>query len=153
MKKKLTIIDVLIILVLIIAVIVGCVYAIPKIINRAQSTTATFTVLIAAQEPGVADAMHVGDSVSLSYTDKDGGRLVDIQTQPAETMTFDSIAGEYKTETIEGKEDIFVTVEADVNASDTYIKTGETFIRVGSQMPIRGKGYVASGFVISLDEN
>ncbi len=151
MKKRFTFIDGIITAVVIAAVAAAGVMAASKAGIGAEHKRATFTVLLASQEPGVAEAMTVGDKVTLSYTDKDRGTLTGIETKPAETMTFDSINGEYRMEPVEGKEDVYATVEADVNVTDEYIKTGETLIRVGSEMPVRGKGYVAKGFVITLD--
>ncbi len=152
MKKKFTFIDVLIVIVLIAAIAICAVMFLPRL-GASESAEAEFTVLVSSQDPEVAEAMSVGDTVTLSYTDKDSGTVTDVRTELAESMTFDSINGEYRLEDVEGKVDIYVTVKADVSVSDTYIKAGDTIIRVGSKIPLRGKGYVASGYVIELEEN
>ena len=52
---------------------------------------------------------------------------------------------------MEGKIDIYVTVEADVEISDIAVKMGDTSIQVGTNIPVRGKGYASSGYILETN--
>lgn len=151
-KIKFTVIDALIILVVIAAIAIAAVKFAPSLFIKTEKSTAEFTVLIAEKEIGLADAMSVGDRVTLSLTEKDGGVIKNIESKTAEKVTFNSIDGSYKIAQIEDKRDIYVTVEADVDVSDLAVKTGGTEIRVGEEIPVRGKGYATQGYIIAVNE-
>lgn len=151
-KIKFTVIDALIILVVIAAIAIAAVKFAPSLFIKTEKSTAEFTVLIAEKEIGLADAMSVGDRVTLSLTEKDGGVIKNIESKPAEKVTFNSIDGSYQIARIEDKRDIYVTVEADVDVSDLAVKTGGTEIRVGEEIPVRGKGYATQGYIITVEE-
>ena len=85
-------------------------------------------------------------------TMKDGGVIKNIDAKTAEVMAFDSIDGSYKIQKVADKKDIYVTVEADVDVSDLSIKTGDTAVRVGAEIPVRGKGFAAMGYVVTIDK-
>ncbi len=151
-KVKFTVIDAIIILVVLAAAAVGAVKFAPSLLTKTEKSKAEFTVLISEKDISFAEAMSVGDRVTLSLTEKDGGVVKDIDVKTAETLAFDSIDGSYNIEEIEDKRDIYVTIEADVKTSDLSVMTGGTEIRVGEQIPVRGKGYATNGFIIEVDE-
>lgn len=151
-KAKFTMIDALIILVVIAVAVVAMKKLAPSMFMKTEKNTAEFTVLISEKDISFADAMSVGDRVTLSLTEKDGGVIKAIDTKVAEKMAFDSIDGSYKIQKIEDKRDVYVTIDADVETSDLYVKTGGTEIRVGEEIPVRGKGYATKGFIIEVNE-
>ncbi len=149
-KAKFTVIDAVIILIVLAAVGFGAM----KLVSALTDSTngkAEFLVELTMKEQELADAMKVGDKVTMSLTEKDGGVIKNIETKPAEQMVFDSIKGEYRNETVEGKIDIYVTVEADVEISDIAVKMGDTSIQVGTNIPVRGKGYASSGYILETN--
>lgn len=151
-KAKFTMIDALIILFVIAVAVVAMKKLAPSMFMKTEKNTAEFTVLISEKDISFADAMSVGDRVTLSLTEKDGGVIKAIDTKVAEKMAFDSIDGSYKIQKIEDKRDVYVTIDADVETSDLYVKTGGTEIRVGEEIPVRGKGYATKGFIIEVNE-
>lgn len=152
-KVKFTWIDALIILIVIAAAAIAAVKFAPSLFAKTEKSKTEFTILISEKDESLAEAMSAGDRVTLSLTENDGGVIKDIKTEPAELMVFDSIAGAYKIQELEDKRDIYVTVEADSEITELAVKTGDTKIRVGEQIPVRGKGYAASGYIIEVDEN
>lgn len=150
-KIKFTVIDALIILVVIAAVAIGAVKFAPSLFIKTEKSKAEFTVLIAEKDIRFADAITVGDKVTLSLTEKDGGVVKNIDSRVAEAVTFNSIDGSYQIAQIADKRDIYLTVEADVDVSDLAVKTGDTEIRVGEEIPVRGKGYATNGYIITVD--
>ncbi|MCI5604617.1 MAG: DUF4330 domain-containing protein [Clostridia bacterium] len=151
-KVKFTVIDALIIVVLIAAVAIGALKLAPSLFDKTEKDKVQFTVLITGKDQEFVDAMNIGDRVTLSLTEKDGGEITDIKTEVAEMMVFDSIDGSYKIQHIDDKKDIYLTVEADVAVNDLAIKAGDIVIRVGEQIPVRGKGYATNGFIIEVNE-
>ncbi len=151
-KIKFTVIDAFIILVVIAVIAAGAVKLAPRIIRTSDKEKAEFTILIASKDESLANAMSAGDNVTLSLTEKDGGVIKNIDAKTAEVMAFDSIDGSYKIQKVADKKDIYVTVEADVDVSDLSIKTGDTAVRVGAEIPVRGKGFAAMGYVVTIDK-
>ena len=151
-KAKFTVIDVIIILVVIAAAAVGAYKVIPSIISSDKQEKVEFTVLVQNQDQGFADAISAGDKVTISLTEKDGGIVKNVKAEPAVTLAYNSIDGEYSNEVVEGKCDVYITVEAEADVSDLAIKTGGTAIKVGADIPVRGKGYASSGYVIEIND-
>ena len=150
-KKKWTVIDTLIV----IAVIAAGVFAVKMFgtaVTGGENKTIQATVLLSKQEETVAEAISVGDKITVSLTEKDAGILKDIEIKEAVTMVYNSIEGVYVNEPIEGMVDIYATVELDVTETDFAYTTGSTFVKVGEKMPFRGKGYALEGFIIGVNE-
>lgn len=150
-KKKWTLIDTLIVILVVIACAAGYKMFSTRSIGG-ESSTIKVQVMINNQEQSLADAMTIGDTVTVSLTEKDSGVLTDLRTEPAEAMVYDSIDGEYKNSFIEGRVDIYATVELDVTETDYAFTAGSTIVQVGTKLPFRGKGYAAEGYVITIDE-
>lgn len=150
-KKKWTLIDTLIIILVVAACAAGYRMFSTRIIGG-ESKKIKVEVMIANQMQSLADAMAVGDNITVSLTEKDSGTLVDLRTEPATTMVYDSINGEYINSSIEGRIDIYAVVEMDVTETDYAFTAGSTIVQVGTRLPFRSKGYATEGFVITIDE-
>lgn len=151
-KSKWTAIDTLIVIVLALAVAAAAYVLGPKFFKKTDNEKVEFTVLLGEKEPEYGDAIKVGDNVTISFTEKDGGVVKDVKTEPAKRYAYNSIDGTYSIEALSDKVDVYVTIEADATASDTVIKTGDTPLKVGFGIPVRGKGYAAMGYIITVDE-
>ena len=85
-KAKFTVIDAVIILIVLAAVGFGAM----KLVSALTDSTngkAEFLVELTMKEQELADAMKVGDKVTMSLTEKDGGVIKNIETKPASTET------------------------------------------------------------------
>ena len=151
-KVKFTVIDAVIIVVVLAALIVGIKKIMPSIMIGAENEKVDFTVLIQNEGENFADAITVGDRVTISLTEKDGGIVKNVETKPAVTLAYNSIDGTYASETIEGKYDVYVTIEAEMDINDLALKTGGTAVKVGAEVPVRGKGYASMGYVIEIND-
>ena len=140
-KAKFTAIDAIIILVILAVIVVGAIKILPSFTNGSEKEDEDF-----------ANAITVGDDVTISLTEKDGGVVKNVESKPAVTMVYNSIDGTYSNEVIEGKYDVYVTIEADTDVSDLAIKAGSTAVKVGAEIPVRGKGYASTGYVIGIDD-
>ena len=151
-KVKFTVIDAVIIVVVLAVLFVGAKKLLPSIMSGSGNEKVDFTVLIQNEGENFADAITVGDRVTISLTEKDGGIVKNVETKPAVTLAYNSIDGTYANETIEGKYDVYVTIEADMEINDLSLKTGGTAVKVGAEVPVRGKGYASMGYVIEIND-
>lgn len=151
-KAKFTVIDALIIAVVLVILGIGGVKALPMLTNTSETQKVECTVLLASVEKELAEAMKVGDNVTMSLTEKDGGVIKNIKVTPATKTVFDSISGEYVTQHIENKCDISVTVEADAVVTDTAVTVGSTVMKVGAETTVRGKGYASMGYMTVIND-
>lgn len=151
-KVRVTAIDVIIILVLIAVIAIGAIKIVPSMLGGEEKEKVNFTVIIQNKDSDFADAVTVGDDVTVSLTEKDGGIVKNVEAKPAEAMVYNSIDGSYSNEAIEGKYDVYVTIEAEADVNDLSIKTGGTALKVGAEIPVRGKGYASSGYIIEIDD-
>lgn len=150
-KKKWTLIDTLIIVLAVVAALAGVKMFSTKSVGGDEAKVDA-VILISNQDPTVADAMSVGDDITVSLTEKDSGKLKDIRTETAQIMVYDSINGQYKNTPLEDKVDIYATVELEVTETDETFTAGSTILRVGTDLPFRGKGYATNGYIISINE-
>lgn len=151
MKKKWTVIDTLIVIAVIVAgVVLFKVFG--GSIDTGEKTTIEAKVLLSAQEPEVGDAIKVGDTITVSLTEKDSGILKEMDIKPTERMVYNSIEGVYKNIIDEETVDIYAVVELQVSETDLAYSTGSTVVKVGEKMPFRGKGYALEGYVIEINE-
>ena len=73
-------------------------------------------------------------------------------TAPAVVQMLDHDSREYVLATMEGFEDVLVTVEAPCTITDEAVTVGGGYaLRVGLTAYIRGEGYMASGPIISME--
>ncbi|MCD8390530.1 MAG: DUF4330 domain-containing protein [Firmicutes bacterium] len=151
-KAKFSVIDAVIILVVLAAIAVGVKMLLPRFISSGETKTVECTVLLSSTEKELAEAMSEGDNVTISLTEKDGGTIKAIEVKNAERSTFDSMSGAFVTQELENKFDIYVTIELEAEITDTAIQTGTTVLKVGSEIPVRGKGYAATGYCIGIND-
>lgn len=151
MKRKWTFVDTLIVILVIVAGV-----ALFKVFGTSTATGDTKTieavVLLAKEDKEVAEAISEGDQITISLTEKDSGTLKSVKVEDAETMVYNSIDGKYVIEPVEGKVDIYATIELSVTENDYAFTSGSTVLKVGEKLPFRGKGYALEGYIIQITE-
>lgn len=151
-KVRFTLIDALIIVaVLAMAAVVFKVFAPAKMSGGGTQTKAVFTVMLTYKDKDFADAISVGDVVSISNKEKDTGVVTAVEANPAESLEYNANEGKYTVQTINDKTDVYVTIEADATADEKLIQVGTTPVKVGLDMPVRGKGYASMGYIVKAD--
>ena len=151
-KTKWTMIDTFIILAVLIVCFVGYKMFGSKITTPVQSNKAEIVVMVSNKSKGFSGAIKTGERANLSLTEKNGGIVTRVEKKPAATMTLNSINGTYQNVLNEEKEDVYIYVEAECDISDKHIKIGDTIVRVGESIAIRGKGYASEGFIVQINE-
>lgn len=151
-KVKFTIIDALIIVAVIAAAaVVFKIFAPAKMSAGGNQTKAVFTVLLTGKDKDFADAISIGDVVSISNKEKDTGVVTAVEAKLAESLEYNANDGKYTIQTINDKKDVYVTIEAEATADEKLIQAGTTPIKVGLEIPVRGKGYASMGYIIKAD--
>lgn len=150
-KKKWTVIDTLIII-LVLAVAAMAYLKFGKSFVQSEKSTIEAVMLISEQDPEFEDALTIGDSITMSLTEKDSGVLKDFRVEPAKSMVYNSIDGTYSIQEIPNKIDVYATIEIECKVSDYAFTAGSTDIRIGTHTPFRGKGYATYGYIIEINE-
>ena len=150
MKKKLTLIDILII----IAVVLVMAFLLTKIVSgrNGNQKTVSFAVMATNLLPENADAVKVCDRVLVDAEDDIYGKIVSVESKASEDYYFDYTKESYLKNVVEERKDVFLNVEVDVDDTEAGYKAGERFLRIGEAMYLAGDDFVVQGFVIGFEE-
>lgn len=150
-KMKFSFVDAVIVLAVIAVLAVG-IKLLPGISAGGEQKEVYFTVLASKSDEGIDELVNVGDEVQISFSERAFATVVGVSAEPSEEYEYFQPKGVYMTHVLEGKSDVKVLLKCMADVSDTKIATGDVPIRVGAEMPVRGKGYTLKGYVIELEE-
>lgn len=157
-KKKLNVIDYVIILLVIAAIGVGA-YLLRNTLNQHSqgndASAVTFEVFLQEQNPYMGEAVQaaVGKELLLSQKEKDYGTLKDVKVEPAKKTVQDRVNGTFREETLPNKYDITLLIEAKATVGDMNISVGQTPVKTGTQMVVSNKEFAAAGYVFNITAN
>lgn len=150
MKKKITFIDILIVL----AVVLVAVFVFSKFSGSdgASKKTVTYTVLVTSVMPEVAEGMTPDDRVLLDAKDNAYGRVTNVSIAPSEDSYLNQQTEKYVISKLEERKDVVLTIEADATVNDWGYEIGQQNIRIGEKQNISATKYVATGYIIGVDD-
>lgn len=150
MKKKITIVDILIVL----AVVLVAIFAFGKFsgTSGASKKTVTYTVLVTSVMPEVAESMVPDDRVLLDAKGNTYGRVTNVSVSPSEDSYFNQHTEKYVISKLDGRKDVILTLEADATVNEWGYDIGQQHIRIGEKQNISATQYVATGYIIGLDD-
>lgn len=151
-KMKFSFVDAVIVLAVIAVLAVGIKILLPGITAGGEQKEVYFTVLASKVDEGIDELVNEGDEVQISFSEQAFATVVGVSAEPSEEDEYFQPKGMYMTHALEGKSDVKVLLRCMADVSDTKIANGEVPIRVGAEMPVRGKGYTLKGYVIELEE-
>lgn len=151
-KSRFTVIDALIIVLVLAAGAAAILKLAPGLLLGKEKSRVEFTVMVNKADEGVSSIINIGDEVSISFSEKAYAKVTKVSEEEHIESEFSPSTGRYVSNAVEGKCDVLITLECDASISDTEIANGEVPIRVGSEMPVRGKGYTLKGYVIDVDD-
>ena len=151
--RKWTIIDTMIVVVVAVAAIVGVkvLGGTDKGNSNMKESKVEFLVLANDKEKGFVDSITPGDDIIISLSGKDSGVVKKVEALPANILTFDNIKGEYINNENDEKEDAYICIEAECTEDERNIIIGETIIKVGSYIAVRGKGFATEGHIVKIN--
>lgn len=155
MRPHFNLFDALIILLVILAI-----SAATMLRNRGTNTPAgpahtnvpmRFTVELTAAPHGMADVMQVGCDVYRSTDNLYLGKLVDLVKKPHVENSYSQQTGEYTVYESEDTDDLYLTIENDGYVTPKEIVIGSLTARIGTEVPVKGKGFAKSGYIVGID--
>lgn len=152
--EKVSIIDVLILVVVIAAV--GFVYIFfVKGETQIQTSSDTQTVRYIAEIRDVNKALtempKVGEEVYNSSKNFYIGKVVAVEAQPNLEVKENTVDGSHDLFEQEDRYRVLITIEAEAAISDRYILVGSQYVRVGEKLPIKGKGYAGLSYIVAVE--
>lgn len=151
-KVKFTIIDAGIIVAILAVIVIG-IKVLGGNVDSGEKKEVYFTVLATRVDEGLSEAVKKGDEkVSISFSEEAYATIIDASEEPHKESRLNEGKGVYFTHEVEGKSDVKILLKCDAEISDTKIKNGNVAIRVGEWMPVCGKGYTITGYVVEVEE-
>lgn len=109
------------------------------------------TVEFLKTTPGMAEAMHEGDSVYYSIDGAYLGKLAEFRAVPHVETEFLPATGAFVQYECEEFIDLYMTIEGDCYATARNVMFGSVPIKVGTELAVKGRGYAKLGYVVALD--
>lgn len=118
----------------------------------ASVVTVRYTVCFQRWLEGTSSAIHAGDRLTDSVRNYDIGRVVSAEAVPSTGLRVDHDARRYVLATMEGYEDVMVTVDVPCTVTSEAITTTSGYVlRVGGTAYVQGDGYLASGYIRAIE--
>ena len=148
MKRKLTLIDIIIILVVLTVGVIG----VSMVSNTTQDSAKTvrYKVLVVDQLAEIAEAVKEADNVLLDTASNTIGKVIGVESKKSEESYFDLKNEKYKSTIVDYRNDIYVTIEADAKECDWGYELGEQKIRVGEKQNISAPAYSLTGYIVEI---
>ena len=148
MKKKLTLVDIIIILAVLIVGIIG-ISMIPKSVQN-NTKTISYRVLVADQPVEIADSIKEADNVLLSASSNTFGKVTGVEIKNAEESNFDLKSEKFVNSAVDFRSDIYLTLEANVIEHDWGFELGDQKVRIGEKQDITAPTYGLSGYIVEI---
>lgn len=91
-----------------------------------------------------------GQPVQDAIQRKNIGYVVGVQAIPYEIITFDYVEGKEKVSVVDGRNTVYITIEADAVETDSAFTVDGCIIRVGQKYSIVTPNMYGNGFCIKL---
>ena len=141
MKKKLNVIDLLIILFLAAVIAAGMLYA-RKISKPAEEGPKTIVLEVTEKREGFLSVMQEGDQLWDGTQKKEFGVLKSVESRPASKDAFSQKDGKIRKVEIPERYDLYLTVEVPESKK----------VNVGKGLWLESQRYKCSGYVLEVSE-
>ena len=151
-KNKFTFVDFFIVVAVLAVAVVAFLVLKSGNSNNGELSKVNFTMLATRQDEGISELIKPGDDVIISFSEEVHATVVEAYEKDRVEYYFNNFTGKYVSGKVPGKSDVYVKLTANAKVSDTAITVDGLDIRVGDEMPVSGKGYVAKGYVVEVEE-
>lgn len=111
-----------------------------------------YQILIKEASEGTGANIPIGSGLIDVVKNYDLGTITKVEVMPTEKQVLNHLEKEYQTAYLEGFEDILVDMVVQVNNTESAIIADGGFeVRVGELVYMRGAGYMAAGYVYTMD--
>lgn len=120
--------------------------------NEVQDVNLRYVVELKGIDDDVKNNIKIGENVSLSSTNYVVGKVISLKTQESVAWEYDADKGAMVKKTIEGKNDIYVTIELNCTYENGvgYMINGQQ-IAVGTSMNFRFANFASVGTCVSME--
>ena len=143
MTKRFNVIDILIAAVVLLAIAAVFFGTRRTQSGEREQSTKIVVMEVAETHEGLWRSVTIGDKVTEKVEKKEIGKITDVSVKPAEKASYDRRTGAAEIITIPEREDIYITMELDMNAD----------VAVGKPLSIVTKHFAGHGYVMSIDDN
>lgn len=155
-KPKFNSIDFIIVLIIVLVAAVGIYILMPKGGGSTEQSgdknvKATIQVEFAEKDEYMTHLPKVGDSVTIGVKEKMPATVTKVESRPAEKTAYDLVVGSASTQTVPGKYDVYVTMEADAVDTQNQININGSPIRIGDKDAVRSKGWAGFGYITMVE--
>lgn len=120
--------------------------------DAASAGTVRYTIMFSGQPEGSHERIAVGDELEDTVKNYALGKVVSVTYTPATMQVLDQSSRCYVETTLDGYEDIYITVESACTVSESEILVdGGYEVRVGQVAYVRGPGYMGSGTMTAVE--
>ncbi len=143
--------------ILLLALAVGGVFLWQSLdVNRnavvAKNQELRYQIIIKEASDGTGESIPLGSELVDVVKNYNLGMIEAIEVLPTEKQVLDHLEKEYQTAHLEGFEDIIVDMVVSANNTESaIIVDGGLELRVGDLLYMRGAGYMAAGYVYSME--
>ncbi|MBQ9280050.1 MAG: DUF4330 family protein [Clostridia bacterium] len=150
--KRINWLDIIIILVLLIVAIAGYSYLKRDNVDISPNTEkVVYQIRTNECLANVYDYIEEGSVLRDSIKNYNIGTIVAKDYEKSKRYSVSQDTREIVETELEDKIDIILTVEANATVTDKKISVGEYPLKVGNEAYIKGKGYAAGGYIISIE--
>lgn len=151
---KASIVDVLIIIFALLVIVV----IIDKVPSLMQTSTGggetkkvTFTVETESVPMNFIEQIKVGDKIYNSSKNYYMGEVVSVTSGPYKKIFENTEKGVFNNVEMPNEYVAFITIQGDAKIAGDNIMIDQEAIKVGAQLPVKGKGYAAFSYIIKIE--
>lgn len=153
MKKKLNLVDAVLIL-LIVAAVAACFLFLRQrgtITTQDNTTPMRFTVELRKVYPETIERLEIGQNV---YRSTDGtylGTLADFSYEPYTETEYSQLLERYVTYEWDGRYYLYLVIEGPGYETERDVVINGLTQKIGDEIYVKGKGYAGAGYVVGVD--
>lgn len=150
--KKINILDIFIILIVLVIALVG--YSFIKkedVVITPNTQKIVYKVKTIETLPQTYDYIEENTTIYDSLKNYNIGTIIKKEEEPSVRYGVDEEKRETIATEMPNKIDITLTIEANATVTDNLITIGEYELKVGNEAYVKGKGYAAVGYVVSIE--
>lgn len=154
-KRKLNIIDWIIILLVVAALFVAGYFYVSRQPSDVAADTVKidFTVMVTNLPQETAESFKIGDCVSFGESTSGSGVISNVEITPYTKLTKNKNDGKFVWSNFPEKYTAYVTVSSDVTKTEYDYISGSEVVAVGKKMPINSVGAASeSSYVVNITE-
>jgi hypothetical protein len=144
--------DLLFIVLILAVALVAYVLSHGQLGGTTDTTTRTYLVELPDLQPGMADCVSVGDTVTDNVKNYDVGTVTEVQVIPATATAFDEENGIYRQVALDDQINLMVTIQAETTETDTAVETVSGYtLRTGTSVSLTIGQLTAAGYILTVE--